>query len=1329
MIKLIMKHRKLIFSVLSLCLLSGLLTIYSNFAGATPNYHGIGVATVDSQKELAPKNQFDILAISGIDGELGATVSQIEVDRVIDGNRVLGFADINKKADRGWYFVDENETNYWIKRFGGNPNYILGGTANVYSKTVSSSTIRDFKEYQAYNLAELASASGGAGYTKGDNLVPDGKGGYVSVGHFRTTPQPNGSITTNKTKYNLNETVEIHANATDFSYYDRGIFVWSLSVINKTTGRGYKSILANQKFNDPSTAVPKVNETSSPPGYKWTFKNTDYKPTEPGLYEVSLTITDLHQRSRQGSSSISVSTPYTAQFTVGDVTPPEKPDPEKPDPGPACTIGSTKTKLNIQVVGDKDIKDHNAVASGGSDIAVEKNADITLSANKPGKYTMNGYDMKPGANGNRKVGTGSIGSSGRVKIVYTSDDGTECWEKYFKVESKDGEDSCPIVTMSASAVRNGQTIEIMPFDTLTFRAKYTTKYGDSSEASLKWDVSLPNGKTYTLPVKENDNGRWGPYDSSSLKLPFGNIYNPYYFPFERGKTYKLKLNLDGTKWGERPECNWEITIVVKDASCSIADQKKVSFLVHSEPPLPFSPEGEGMNGSVSSGFTLKDPVYIKYFTKAGDQYDTNLSFSSKVSGTWYWKSPEGKTALTDKLAADEPFRLMLPASVDVGDEIVLLFESETGCTGEVRFTIESDQKCWDILASVEIDRNNQKWSKDIQRGETIEMAADEIPDKYRFRMFLSDDSHFSMRWFDPASGSWERKRNGKALDSSNTSTNSHWVYFPRDENGLLLEGLYKVQFYSTQSDGCDGHFFVQIGKGVPKPDGENLLIVKSSFQIDPKSPQAAGTDATITFNVKNAGKLTHDTKLAVRWASSEKETRLDVNEFKPGEVRKITVPTKYPQKSEDFIAHINPGKSMPENETIWTDNRAAWPVKIVGGEVPESPGGGGDFDGGEIGLEIYDSDRRQLQKLSLHADGVWEREPATIRVVIDQSKINEGFQKTEQEINQKITQFKAQLESSVSGDTIKNITVTANPGWISDAKSMAVYTPPQLGLKLTGPGSPMQWQVSSASTGSEVVYTGTTVPTQTTWRQVLQSQKYKAEINGFVIVMDYQVDFELSYESCAMNDEDEEVCEPRNLSKTMAGRYTITVKGGERFFEVFEPNATGSIRHTAEWAAYHARDRYPNSQPNDYYAGERILTQVELQDRHRHPVSNRFPVVTAARAWISETGLRQTPLQSLLTLQQASPQLWRGPSYSASKLGAREVGVDTPLMGDKQHGFQKDASYVVYYSVSFRFDVNKGFPYQNKASGQGHEIKDYALPFRIIANAWERQGIRNHTTQ
>ncbi|MGG1658880.1 ABC transporter permease [Brevibacillus sp. NRS-1366] len=1326
--------------MLSIFLLCGLITIQPNFVDAAPNYHGIVVATVDSNKELAPKGKFDILSITDIAGRLGATVSQIEVDQVIDDTRVLGFADTNVKADRGWYFVDNSEASYWITRFGGNPNNILGGSANVYSKTVSSNEVPNFSPYQAYNLAELASASGGAGYTKGDNLVSNGSGGYISVGHFRTTPRPTGDVSTNKTKYQVNEQVTITANATDYSYYDRGILIWNLSVINKTTGRGHYSFEANTEIRDQSGYLPPVNETSTPKDFPWA-KSYQYKPTEAGVYEVSLTITDRHHRSRQGSPSMSVSTPYTYQFTVGDSPPPDPGDGGDPDPGPACSVDSSKTKMDINVNGDKDVKNYTGIASGGTSIAVEKYAEISVYAKKPGTFKINGVEMSS-YKGDRKTGVASVGDSGRYRVVYTSDDGTECWEKNFDV-SRDNDkiDKCPIVSVSGKTVRSGETIEILASDSLVFIAKYTDKNGDTLGARVLWDVTKPDGKVVSLPGEYNERGRWGSVASDKLNLPYGNGKDVHDLLFEKGKTYKLKLNYTSTTWEDRPECNWEVTIKVKDVSCSITEQNMLQAKVHGYPPNPFSPEGDTLNGAPGGQpSTLPGPVYFRFFTAMGNEYDTNMGFSANAPGTWYLKDGSQRTALSGKLAANEKFDLILSADiVESYGQVVLEFVSDKGCVELVSFTIESDRKCYDFLVMMQhsTSSTDKKWSKEIKRGETIELSDADYDGNYMFRVFTDIDTKFAVRWLDPATNKWEWKRNGEYLSSESIGRNSYWVNFPRDKDTKkLLDGFYKVEIYDGV--GCDGHFFVQIGEGPPKPnpDGENLLIVKTSFAINPSDPQEPGTEATISFDIKNDGKLSHDTKLAVRWESSDKETVLDVAGFNPGEVRKITIPTKYPQKSEYFIANINPSKNKPDNEKIWPDNRAQWPVEVIGGSDPKPPdpeGPGGNFEGGEIGLEIYDTDDRQLQKLQINADGVWEREPAKIRVVIDQTKINEGFNRTQQKINQKITEYKAVLQQAVSGDHIKNVVVSAVPEWISDAKSMAVYNPAMLDLKVSGPGTPGQWQVSSASTGGDYVFTGTIVPTQTTWRQVLNAQKYKAAINGFVITMDYSIQFDVSYESCSETEQEdgskEEVCEPKSINKTMTGRFTITVKGGEREFEVFEPNATGSIHHTEEWKEYHSRDRYPNSQPNDFYAGERILAQIELQPRHRHPVSGQLPGIASAQAWISETGLRQTSLQSQLFLRQVTPGLWKSPSYSASKLGTREQGVDTPLMGDKQHGFKKDASYAVYYHVQFRFDVNKGYPYNNKTAGNGHELTDYRVPFRIIANAWERQGIRNHTTQ
>lgn len=1211
-----------------LTLLAGILFLagvleYSSYwnnaqaAVSNPQLHGTIPGYLDRYKRVigSSKQFFDMLENVDRREEMDVTIAEVKVTGTTSGSgQVLNYSKNSTSSNNGYAVVNINEARSWASTFNGNPSFISSANG-LYGFAVKDKI--DNTLYTGYLLAEVAEMSGGRGlpqtFTSVSTNNPDEK--YKGVVNFETSPRPKGGIGIgSKSQYNVGDTVYVNFWAEDYSFYNRGIKVLNYYIYNRDTGKTEYSFSNEIRTH---SAMQNGDSSVGGPGSPYHIEKSGQKfvPTKAGNYEARVLITDLHDRNSQNTPAVGgAGVAYSVPFKVGN---PGPTDPTDPTPGPSCSVGSTKTRMDIQVEGDKDVKNHNSIPSGGSDIAVEKNATITLYASKPGTFKMNNDTMEPGSGGNKKVGTGSIGSSGRVKVVYISDDGSECWEKYFRVESPDGEDSCPIVTLSASGVSNGKTIEIMQFDKLTFKAKYTTKYGDSSDASLKWDVILPNGKIYTLPVQESDKGRWGPYNSSSLKLPYGTTHEPYNVQFERGKTYKLKLNFDGTKWEDRPECNWEITIVVKDASCSIADQKKVRFLVHGEPPLPFSPEGEAMNGSASSGYTLTDPVYIKYFTEAGDQYDTNMSFSSQVSGTWYLKDPGGeKTALTDKLAANEQFRLMLPSSVDVGDEIVLLFESETGCTGEVRFTIETDRKCWDIMVSVEyrwIDNKKEVlWKKDIKRGETIEMAADEIPDKYTFRMFFSDDSHYSMRWYDPATGKWERKRNGESLSGSNKSNNSHWVLFPENDNNIMLEGLYKVQFYSTQSDGCDGHFFVQIGDA-PK-GGENLLIQKSSFEITPKAPQAAGTNATITFNVKNEGELEHDTKLAVRWASSPTATVLDVKSFKPGEVRKITVPTKYPEKSENFIANINPNKDKPSNETKWPDNRAEWPIKVAGGGDPpgggETPSPGGPIDAGQLKIRVYDSGDRLL---NLPNDGVWEKERARIEVEIDQTKINQALGQVNAAVNNAINEKRSELTDRYSGDNVKGVSVTASPTYWNAVGNPMTTWPSTTPMTVNGPGVNATYSLNTNQQTQSNFYTGTTVPTKKDKTDLL-STKYVVTAEGFQIVANYKVDFSVSFENC---DEDGENCSTETDSDQISNTFTINIKGDKTQFEVFDLYVVGKVMHTDQWNTnrklYNTKKSGNPEVPryyDMYWAGERFMLRGDTPDTGASPVKLQSVKVT-----------------------------------------------------------------------------------------------------------------------
>ncbi|MGC5325709.1 hypothetical protein [Brevibacillus sp. SYSU BS000544] len=411
---------------------------------------------------------------------------------------------------------------------------------------------------------------------------------------------------------------------------------------------------------------------------------------------------------------------------------------------------------------------------------------------------------------------------------------------------------------------------------------------------------------------------------------------------------------------------------------------------------------------------------------------------------------------------------------------------------------------------------------------------------------------------------------------------------------------------------------------------------------------------------------------------------------------------------------------------------------------PTDPGGGGcttcepggTIDGGKMKILVYDSENRLLTGQN---DGVWEREPARIEVEIDQSKIMAALHQVDAEINQAIQKKIAELEQKYADLKYEGVLVTATPTNWSAQNNPQTKWPSHVRLNVDGPGGNSEFQLNPATPRQSNTFTLTGIPTQTTWRADLHAQNYHAKVDGFQIEAAYSVRFDVTFQECEMESpgEDEEgnplpeekVCKPGNDSDEIGNTYTINVGGDETWFEVFEPNATSVLAHTSEWLDYHSRDRYKQSQPGDFYAGERILTRVHLEERHRHPVSGKFPQIQGAKAWIYETGKNGGNLQSTLSLTQESLTLWKGASRNVPKLGLREEGVDTPLMGDKQKGFAKGGHYAVYFQVTFQYGITKGFIFPNKNTLTGHQESDYKRQFTIIANAWERQGIRNHTKQ
>ncbi|WP_139491027.1 hypothetical protein [Brevibacillus dissolubilis] len=410
---------------------------------------------------------------------------------------------------------------------------------------------------------------------------------------------------------------------------------------------------------------------------------------------------------------------------------------------------------------------------------------------------------------------------------------------------------------------------------------------------------------------------------------------------------------------------------------------------------------------------------------------------------------------------------------------------------------------------------------------------------------------------------------------------------------------------------------------------------------------------------------------------------------------------------------------------------------VVGTDTPQPPPSacptcqpGGEVDGGKLKLRLYDSENRLLQG---EADGVWEREPVKIEVEIDQTKLEQAFSAVDDEIMKAVEKQEEEFLAKYQEPEYSDVEVMADPAeWVTKTNPLTKW-PTTVPMTMGGPGISATFALNPKLPLQQKISTRTTAPNLTTWGSSIEGRPpYKVKVEDFLIDAPYRVKMTVNFKKCEPSAEEDsasaaKTCTSGSETITLEEEFTIKVTGEEATFQVFEPNATGELAHTAEWAQYHARDRYQQSKPLDFYAGERILARVKLNPIHRHPVSGKYPVITAATAWMSETGRQATPLISTLSLGAVSPVLWAGPEQYVDRLGMREQGIDTPIMGDKRKGLQHNKSASVYFHVQFGFGAQKGSAYPVKSAATASP-NPYRVTLFIIGNAWERQGIRNNAT-
>ncbi|WP_164684871.1 hypothetical protein [Brevibacillus reuszeri] len=240
------------------------------------------------------------------------------VDMYVDGKKqgtALHFADRKAVADNGYIFGTHSDAEEWAKIFNGNPSYANTWNGGVYAHDFTNlSSVNVIGNMK--NLAKVAESSGGWGEYDHSAIYDMGGGKYRRKEYFFTTPRPTREVKTDKTTYQPNEVVKITASATDFSKFNKGVEVLNLSVINKTSGRGYV------QFGD---VIKYYKEPTGQHVESFTWNNNgkvlEYKPPvgghEAGTYEVQFLIVDSKKRANQGAPDIRTPTPAIATFTVG----------------------------------------------------------------------------------------------------------------------------------------------------------------------------------------------------------------------------------------------------------------------------------------------------------------------------------------------------------------------------------------------------------------------------------------------------------------------------------------------------------------------------------------------------------------------------------------------------------------------------------------------------------------------------------------------------------------------------------------------------------------------------------------------------------------------------------------------------------------------------------------------------------------------------------------------------------------------------------------------------------------------------------------------------
>ncbi|QDX91686.1 hypothetical protein EEL30_04450 [Brevibacillus laterosporus] len=1401
----------------------------------------------------------DPLQISSEDYRLHRMYVYVDGDLVdkknISKQEVLSLVESNKDSDNGYPMINLENMQAWIDKLGGNWRFI-SKEISVYQIKANNNPSNIMDVVSLSQLIELCGGMGGGRF--GFEPYKKGYAKYIGFAKYTQTRVPTGSIGPLNLSYKVNDTVSITGQAEAFSAYNRRIIIDKFTIYNKSTGGSYKEI------------VP-VGTTGAS---SWQSKPFSYKVTEPGLYEVNLYVKDyqwrnadhypytktfvvggvcdpttskttaeLHIKNKkellpsnktfqmpQGADSISLNFTKTGTLRINntvyqtgknisnipitgvkqisftstdgtecwiqEVVPPKQ---EKPD----CKSTQTFRVLLNGTKYEKDIQ----MPSGDSFTILDQADTLRIEAPIRGTYYLNNSPLSPTSSTWMEIGIAPYAS---FNITFTSDDGSECWQKEFNWKSD--KIDCPTYSYDKGGndqIMSGKTIEVPLHGDLDIYASHRFEDNPNTPVYLLWKIIKPDGSTYTINryLDSDDRGGkdryvWRNSPTNHLKLPTSQKYDKkQQVTFDQIGKYEIWTYNSDDDFADCP--TWRITVEVKKPTCTdftVEVEVNEKMVLLDNQALTLKP---GKQYVRFSGYLFDEDNFRGDWILTRDRdKKTIITWDGTIFAHEFSDLTQESYTLTaifkqDGLECKKEFKIYVGGFTcdDVtmeayvnGDKVDIKrvngkskLEVELGRMNNIKVKSLYDHSDKDLLVSWTLSQsghvvaeasgnpfiysliNNEETTyllelKALQNGrECLKVIEVVVKGKGCEDIYL----HF----YNKATNEYYHDMN-KRTKKFRVSGLEEWTLMLTDNSSQAEQTMGTSIIQADWLSDLPNMAFNSKDKFIGQQTGVGTYVITAKVN-DPRYPHLQGCSFTFTLvidpnqtgdcssyfihllqdePIKFTYNVNHKKLTIVEGTKSFFLLNDNADDWKglTQHVKWSISPEVFQPKEElGFLRlpMLKPGiyniKGTINSRNDKFDNCTyEVTIEVIKAGLPDCPScqPGGEVDGGTLLLKLYDSSNRLLQG---KRDGVWEKEPMRIDVEINQAAINQAFLKIDGEIEKAVRERTAQIESMLRIRGYVDIIVNAVPSPFQSRSSPITVWPPLIGMKVEGPGQPNSYQIDPQKELLSFSYAGAMIPTRTTWGDILQALQYDVRADGFEIKAPYTIKLDVSYKICdePTEKEDEEgnpigkKCVEEQEQYEIANRYSIKVKGTQQEFHVFEPNGKGIIEHTEEWKEYHARDRYPDSKRNDFYAGERILTRVILEDRHKHPVSKKLPLVVSANAWISERGKRNDLLQSQLRLRQISPALWKGTEQTIDKLGKRELGIDIPLMGDKQKGFEKGKSYAVQFQIEFSFGVKKGFSYPQKSNSLRHHIDEYRAIFTIIANAWERQGIRNHITK